>query len=245
MNAVLVEDYAEDMREGAEFPPVVVFTDDGGTESWVGDGFHRVEAAKRAGLDEIEAEVTIHPHPQRAALLHACGANAAHGWRRTNADKRHAVTTLLKDDEWSGWTDVAIARACNVSSAYVGKLRRELNVEKAEERKTEGGGTIKVGRRGRKATMPTQNPAPEGGPVPATEVHEGGTDAPGDESEDSADDDLTGDPAGPPRWLAASTPSLEKAEPGGYRVVIRSPTMGHGDAFVDLAEVRSWLQRMA
>jgi hypothetical protein len=36
-------------------------------------------------------------------------ANAPHGLRRTNADKRRAVVRLLEDTEWSQWADREIA----------------------------------------------------------------------------------------------------------------------------------------
>lgn len=39
---------------------------------------------------------------KRDALLHAAGANDAHGIRRTSKDKRKAVMALLTDEEWSG-----------------------------------------------------------------------------------------------------------------------------------------------
>jgi hypothetical protein len=45
--------------------------------------------------------------------------------RRTNADKRNAVKTLLYDAEWSKWSDREIARRCGVSSEFVHKSRRE------------------------------------------------------------------------------------------------------------------------
>jgi ParB-like chromosome segregation protein Spo0J len=48
-------DYAEDMKKGDDFPAIVVFERKG---SYIlADGLHRLEAAKRAGLDVIKAEV--------------------------------------------------------------------------------------------------------------------------------------------------------------------------------------------
>jgi len=59
-------------------------------------------------------------------------ANAAHGQRRTNADKRKAVMTLLEDEEWGKWTDREIARHCAVDHTTVGRLRASL-VENTSE----------------------------------------------------------------------------------------------------------------
>jgi hypothetical protein len=49
---------------------------------------------------------------RRDALLYALSANAGHGHRRTNEDKRRAVDIMLADPEWSQLTDQAIADAC-------------------------------------------------------------------------------------------------------------------------------------
>lgn len=118
-----VSEYAEDMRGGAEFPPVAVYFD--GKDRWLADGFHRVYAALEAGLDKIKASVVA--GDKRAARLHSFKANGTHGNRRTNADKRHAVTQMLEDPEWAKWSDRKIAEACGVSHPFVIKLRGELS----------------------------------------------------------------------------------------------------------------------
>ena len=122
INEKVVDEYAELCRDGHEFPPVTVFFD--GATHWMSDGFHRYHASKRSGKEEIAAE--IHIGTQRDAILHSVGANATHGLRRTNADKRKAVLTLLKDEEWLQWTDSEIARKCNVNQATVTRHRFSL-----------------------------------------------------------------------------------------------------------------------
>jgi hypothetical protein len=116
-----VAEYADDMREGATFAPVTVFTD--GTSHWLADGFHRVAAARLASLDTIAAEVKA--GTLRDAILYAAGANGTHGLRRTNADKRRAVSRLLDDAEWSAWSDREIARQCGVTHPFVARVRSE------------------------------------------------------------------------------------------------------------------------
>lgn len=118
----VIMEYAEAMESGAAFPPVVVFYD--GKHYWLADGFHRVKAAQNAGLAGIEAEVR--QGTRRDAILYAVGANAGHGLRRTNEDKRRAVLTLLNDPEWRRWNDAEISRRCVVTAMTVGRLRAEL-----------------------------------------------------------------------------------------------------------------------
>ncbi|MBC7929936.1 MAG: ParB N-terminal domain-containing protein [Rubrivivax sp.] len=120
-----VSEYAELIADGAEFPPLVVFDD--GESLWVADGFHRAEAAERAGLETFPCEVR--PGTRRDAILFAVGANAFHGLRRTIADKRRAVGTLLRDEEWSKWSDREIARLAGVGKTLVLRMRRELKPE--------------------------------------------------------------------------------------------------------------------
>lgn len=119
----VVADYAEDMKQGATFPPVVIYYD--GKDYWLADGFHRVRAKEANGEKEISAEVF--PGELRDAVLHSVGANAAHGLRRTNADKRRAVNRLVRDREWKKWSDREISRRCGVSHKFVGSVRAELS----------------------------------------------------------------------------------------------------------------------
>jgi len=118
----VVAEYADLYREGVELPPVTVFFD--GVAYWLADGFHRYWARKRLEHDDIQADV--HEGTLRDAILYSVGANAAHGLRRTNTDKRKAVLTLLEDDEWSAWSDHEIARRCGVNQSTVTRTRSSL-----------------------------------------------------------------------------------------------------------------------
>jgi uncharacterized ParB-like nuclease family protein len=122
MRAETVSDYANDMLDGTAFPPIVVFDD--GSDYWLADGFHRVEAGRKIGRETIVAE--IREGSARDAILHGIGSNAAHGLRRTQADKRRAVERLLKDPEWARWSDRKIAEVARVDHKTVGTIRRDL-----------------------------------------------------------------------------------------------------------------------
>ena len=87
----VVADYAEAMLDGATFPAIVVYHD--GAAYWPADGFHRIEASKKAGKMSILAEVRQGNKPD--AMLAAVGVNAIHGLRRTQADKRRSVLAML------------------------------------------------------------------------------------------------------------------------------------------------------
>ena len=125
-----LQDYAERMIAGDDFPPVVVF--ESGGVFRLADGFHRVAAAEVAGLAELPARVL--QGDRRAALLYAVGANADHGLDRTPEDKDRAVRAMLDDPEWGVWSDSEIARRCRVSQPFVGKVRGIVERERAAAR---------------------------------------------------------------------------------------------------------------
>lgn len=122
LNELVLSEYAEGMTDGTAFPPVVIFFD--GSHYWLADGFHRFFAAKKCGARDLAADVR--QGTRRDAKLYAVGANATHGLRRTNADKRRAALTLLQDEEWQRWSNREIARQCGATHTFVAKLRREL-----------------------------------------------------------------------------------------------------------------------
>lgn len=131
MNEDTVAEYVAAMEDGAHFPPVIVFYD--GERYWLADGYHRFYAtrqkAAKSGLTDYLAyiECEVQQGTQRDAVLYSVGANATHGLRRTNADKRRAVETILRDEEWAKWSDSEIGRRCGVSQPFVGTVRRELS----------------------------------------------------------------------------------------------------------------------
>ena len=145
-----VADLVHVLREGKKFlAPLVVFHD--GRDYWLGDGFHRVEASEQQGRTEILAEVLA--GDRRDAILFACGANSMHGLKRTNADKRLAVTMLLRDPEWSKWSNREIARQCGVSGTMVDTVRGEMTANGLQSTTRIGGDgrtidTANIGRRG-------------------------------------------------------------------------------------------------
>lgn len=129
LNIETVSDYAEAMRCGSKFPPIKTFYD--GSFYWLADGFHRYFATK--DIEAIEIESDVDNGTKEDALLYSLGANASHGLRRTNADKRHAVMIVLNHPLWSKWTNREVATECAVSHQFVNNLREELNAKLTEK----------------------------------------------------------------------------------------------------------------
>jgi hypothetical protein len=121
INTDFVAEYVEAMANGAAFPPIVVFEEPSTGVYYIGDGFHRHYAHQGLGLAEVECDVR--PGGLREAILFSCSANAAHGVRRSNEDKRRAVLALLGDAEWVAWSNREIARRCAVDEQLVRRLR--------------------------------------------------------------------------------------------------------------------------
>jgi uncharacterized ParB-like nuclease family protein len=139
----IVAVYAEQIAAGATLPPIEVFRDEAG-ELWVGDGLHRLAAARANGAAAILARVQ--EGGRQAALRCAVAANEAHGLRRTPADKRKAVAMLLGDPEFNQQSSAELAKLALVSHTFVDAMRKSIgNV---------AGSSQRVGKDGKKRKLP-------------------------------------------------------------------------------------------
>lgn len=123
MSDEAIAEYAEAMQDDAVFPPVTVVEIEAVGFVLV-EGFHRIAAAKKAGL--LNFPVTIVQGDRRTAKEHAYGANPHHGLRRTNADKRNSVVKALSDPDYEGAGATKIASLCQVARSFVYKIEGEL-----------------------------------------------------------------------------------------------------------------------
>lgn len=188
-----VDEFVENWQNGVEFDPIEVFFD--GVKYWLADGFHRLWSAKKAGLTSIKAN--IHKGSLRDAILFSCGANAKHGLRRSNEDKRKAVETLLNDPEWSQWSDGRIAESAYVSRPFVSNIRNQVETvstcDQKEPPKTRG-------KDGKLYPRPSKN----GGSPPPPEVTDEDIEEPVEEESDKevVEEvvDPTPEPEGPKTW---------------------------------------------
>lgn len=128
-----ISGYTDALENGAEFPAVEVFFD--GSTYWLADGWHRIRAHIQAKKTDIKCRV--HQGTERDATLFSFGANATHGLRRTNADKRRMVMKVLADPEWSKESNHWIANKCGVSQPFVGICKKEREPKEEPEKKTD------------------------------------------------------------------------------------------------------------
>lgn len=124
LSQATIDEYKEQILAGATFPPVVAYFD--GVTFWLADGFHRFHAHRDAEATSIIGDIRI--GTLRDAKLFSFGANDTHGLRRSNADKRKAVTAMLSDSEWETWSQARIAKQCRVSVGFVSKVVNELSI---------------------------------------------------------------------------------------------------------------------
>jgi hypothetical protein len=128
INETTVAEYAEAILGGADFPPVLAHFD--GVSYYLTDGYHRLLAHKRAEKVSILCEVV--QGTLRDAIFHATGVNTDHGMRRTYADKRKAVMTLLDDLEWEDMSNAQISKHCHVSPSFVSDLRKSVGKDNTD-----------------------------------------------------------------------------------------------------------------
>lgn len=199
LDQTVVGEYADALAAGVTLPPITAFFD--GAAFWLADGFHRYFAHRQTG--EAEISVDVREGTQRDAILWAAGANACHGMRRTNEDKRKAVLTLLADAEWSKWSDRQIAAACAVGHPMVAALRRPEVAQRQQ---------VARNRSAAKKVESDSTPSLESDSTPSLESDSTAATPPEESSAGQAGvPDSTGDHAEPgskPQESSASAPEL-------------------------------------
>lgn len=157
VDSSVVEEYREAMELNAVFPPIVAYYD--GVDYWLADGFHRIEAAR--SLKKKKLDVEVREGTVRDAQLYAMQANLKHGARATRADKEKAVLFLLKDEEWSKWSQGKIAAQAGVAPSTVANIRQREGLEAPTERTYTKDGrvqTMKTASIGKKPSAKKEEP---------------------------------------------------------------------------------------
>lgn len=129
-----IEDLVFALTQGAVFDAILLYFD--GANYWLTDGFHRLAATIRRGIDKIKAEVR--QGTQQDAQWHSFTVNQHQSLKRSNADKQRAIIGALKHPYGHLKSNKEIARHCGVSETFVKswrqKLEEEGEIEKAEVR---------------------------------------------------------------------------------------------------------------
>jgi len=129
--------YMESMKDGAIFPPIVVYEVKPGNYM-LADGFHRVTANRNLGRETIPA--TIHQGTEADALYYSrFTANRTNGLRLTRSDLQALCETIIQDPEYRDRTDMELAKLVGCADTTIAAARKRLGIYPR----------VKVGRDGR------------------------------------------------------------------------------------------------
>jgi hypothetical protein len=156
-NSLYIDEIAERMQAGDEFPPIIVFQSNG--DAWLSDGVHRLDGAIKS---KTKLSVDLRTGTREQAVEFACGANKGHGLKRTREDKRRSVVLALAT--FPDRSSRAIAELCGVADSFVGDVRKSTAVKLHSE---ESEPKTRVGRDGkRRPATNTTPPKPPGDQKP-------------------------------------------------------------------------------
>lgn len=135
MNEQVIDEYASLLSQHPDnWPfntPITVFEIDG--KLYVADGFHRFKACLRSGCSKLSAFIRTGTWDD--AVEFSLSANATHGLRRSNADKRKSVHTALSTDSIRSKSNREIARTCQVSEKLVRIVKEEREEQWQSQKK--------------------------------------------------------------------------------------------------------------
>jgi len=147
LNQDVVNEYAEHLKDGDKFPPMVVYHD--GADHWLADGFHRYFAYKLNKETMAEVEVIAGTIEDAQEYSFSANQGSKRGLSNSAEDNRNIITRMLQSLRWSTWSDVAIAKHVGVSRITVGRVKQSLELKKE--------GSVKYVRDGKELEMKTGN----------------------------------------------------------------------------------------
>jgi FtsZ-binding cell division protein ZapB len=163
LDAAKVDEYAQSMKEGEEFPPVVVFFD--GSEYWLADGFHRYHAMRQLSKASIDADV--HTGTVQNAQIYSFGANSKRGLSISPEDNRSIIVRMLVHPISCTWTLGEIARHVGVSKMTVSRVKATQGSDETTVKTfTRNGKTIKMDTANSKTKKKTDSPQEEAPKAP-------------------------------------------------------------------------------
>lgn len=132
INSARLQQYAEEMKEGCEFPPPVVFFDTKEQCYFIGDGFHRIGAYELNGKKSVVCEVRRGTKLDAILLCLEINFHQQRGLNVTYGDKTKAVTVLLEDPVAGQWSKARIAKEVGCTAQTVDYVIKSRNVERPE-----------------------------------------------------------------------------------------------------------------
>ena len=119
-----VDEYTQQMRNGAQFPPILLYKPD-----ILIDGNTRIAAAKRVGRKTFPAIIVNARRPEMGKIL-AASVNQMGGERLTSEEAHEAAQLMMQE----GYPDPAIARELGRDMTQVRRWRAERDVREHAER---------------------------------------------------------------------------------------------------------------
>ncbi len=136
-----IENYAEALKAGARFPSILVqnISEDGKAKTIILDGFHRLEAYKKAGLDGLEVthwrdEILDKAEWLEKLRIVSTQCNLAHGDRLRERDLEFQTLRIVAGRPINGLVGIIkeMADTFGVSEGYMSQLiGAEVNRRKA------------------------------------------------------------------------------------------------------------------
>lgn len=137
---VIVKEYMEAIKGGEPLPAIDVMTD--GKDTWPTDGFHRIIAYRKLGKDYIQANIS--EGTLRDAIWKSYRANTEHGFRRQPGTSKEIIKKILNDAEWKEGSLSQIARHVGVSQQFVSQVKKKMDKEKEDNKKSKKGASEPV-----------------------------------------------------------------------------------------------------
>lgn len=149
VNHLKAQQYAQEKRYGAKFPPPIVFFDPKTELMWVADGFHRTVAERLNGAKSVE--VDLRKGTKIDAVVYGIEANRdQRGLPFTIGDKEKCILTLLKDKVTRHWSQCRIATLVGCADSWVGAVvKRHADEIKRPEKVVNVNGKLVKTRRGK------------------------------------------------------------------------------------------------
>jgi hypothetical protein len=147
LNQDVVNEYAEHLKDGDKFPPMVVYHD--GADYWLADGFHRYFAYKLNKETMVEVETIAGTVEDAQEYSFSANQGSKRGLSNSPEDNRSIIIRMIQGPRWSGWSADAIAKHVGVSISTVKRVKSSLELPEQE--------TIKYVRDGKEHEMKTSN----------------------------------------------------------------------------------------